>query len=321
MKKILVLTSGGDCSGMNAYLKALAKLCKKHEIELFASMYGFQGLVENSITSFEYDDLGEIQNLGGSVIKTSRSKDFVTQKGFEQALSNLKTWNFDCVVVVGGNGSTKGAYDLSLAEISVVTVPATIDNDLGYTDTTLGYDTACQNALDAVVKIKQTMDTCDRGAIVEVMGRHCSDIAVHTAILADADMIITKQKSFESILKRVDDLINFEKKNPLIVVQENILNVNELAKYLEEHTKKEFRATVIGYLQRGGAPTVNDNLLAIQFATKTVELIESETYNVAVGEIDSKITATKLQEAIITKQHSKKLLEIFKKYSNTPIDE
>ncbi len=320
MKKILVLTSGGDCSGMNAYLKALAKLCKKNEFELFASLYGFQGLVENSIMPINYDELGEIQNFGGSVIKTSRSKDFVTEKGFNLALSNLKKWNFDCVVVVGGNGSTKGAYDLSDAGVKVIAVPATIDNDLAYTDTTLGYDTACQNALDAVVKIKQTMDTCDRGTIVEVMGRNCADITVHTAILSDADMIITKQKSFESILKRVDDIINFEKKNPLIVVQENILNVNELSKFLEEHTKKEFRATIIGYLQRGGAPTADDKLLAIQFATKTIELIKNNTYNVAVGEIDSKITSTVLKEAIITKQFSKKLLEIFEKYSNTPID-
>ena len=320
MKRVLVLTSGGDCSGMNAYIKALAKLCKKNEFELYASLYGFQGLVENSIKPLFYDELGEIQNLGGSIIKTSRSKDFMKEQGFNQALQNLKSWNLDCLVVVGGNGSTKGAYDLSMAGIKVIAVPATIDNDLAYTDTTLGYDTACQNALDAVVKIKQTMDTCDRGTIVEVMGRHCADITVHTAILSDADMIITKQKSFESILKKVDDIINFQKKNPLIVVQENVLDVNELAKYLEQQTKKEFRATVIGYLQRGGAPTADDKLLAIQFATKTIELIKNEIYNVAVGEINNFITSTVLKDAIITKEYSKKLLDIFEQYSNITID-
>ena len=191
MKKILVLTSGGDCSGMNAYIKALAKLCKKESVKLVASIEGFQGLVDNNIVDIEYDNLGEIQNLGGTIIKTSRSKDFVTKEGFEKAIQTLKNHNIDCTVIVGGNGSMRGANDLVNAGVNVIAIPGTIDNDLGYTQKTLGYDTACQNASEAIIKIKQTMQACGRGTIVEVMGRNCADIAIRSAILSNADMLIT----------------------------------------------------------------------------------------------------------------------------------
>ena len=315
MKKILVLTSGGDASGMNAYIKALAKLCKKNSIELVASLYGFQGLVENSIMPICYDDLGEIQNLGGSIIKTSRSKDFVTEQGFKKAIQNIKNNNIDCVVIVGGNGSFNGANDLYHEGVNVIAIPGTIDNDLAYTDKSLGFDTASQNAIDAIVKIKQTMDTCDRGTIVEVMGRHCSDIAVKSAILCDADLLITENISFEKILKNIKDLIDFKKKNPLIVVQENILDINELSKFLESETKKEFRATVIGYLQRGGEPTASDKLYAIELAGKTIDLILQGKYNCAIGTKDGNIYEIKIDEAIkMAKQPDHRLISIYKQY-------
>lgn len=316
MKKILVLTSGGDASGMNAYIKSLAKLCKKNNVELNASLYGFQGLVENSIMPLKYDELGEIQNLGGSVIKTSRSKDFVTQEGFNKAIDNIKKQNIDCLVIVGGNGSFNGANDLYNAGVNILAVPATIDNDLAYTDKTLGYDTACQNAIDAIVKIKQTMDACDRGTIVEVMGRHCSDIAVRSAILCDADLLITENLTFEHILKKVNDIIDSQKKNPLVVVQENILDVNSLSKFLEEKTKKEFRATIIGYLQRGGEPTANDKLYAIELACETIKLVLESNLNKAIGYKNGEIITKDIQFAVsMQKEKNDKLINVYNQYS------
>lgn len=316
MKKILVLTSGGDASGMNAYIKSLAKLCKKNNVELNASLYGFQGLVENSIMPLKYDELGEIQNLGGSVIKTSRSKDFVTQEGFNKAIDNIKKQNIDCLVIVGGNGSFNGAIDLYNAGVNILAVPATIDNDLAYTDKTLGYDTACQNAIDAIVKIKQTMDACDRGTIVEVMGRHCSDIAVRSAILCDADLLITENLTFEHILKKVNDIIDSQKKNPLVVVQENILDVNSLSKFLEEKTKKEFRATIIGYLQRGGEPTANDKLYAIELACETIKLVLESNLNKAIGYKNGEIITKDIQFAVsMQKEKNDKLINVYNQYS------
>lgn len=316
MKKVLVLTSGGDASGMNAYIKSLAKLCKKNGVELVASLYGFQGLVENSIMPLNYAEFGEIQNLGGSIIKTSRSKDFVTQNGFNKAVNNIKKQNIDCVIIVGGNGSFNGANDLCNAGLNVIGIPATIDNDLAYTDKTLGYDTACQNAIDAIVKIKQTMDACDRGTIVEVMGRHCSDIAVRSAILCDADLLVTENLSFENILKKVNDIIDSQKKNPLIVVQENILDVNSLSNFLEDKTKKEFRATVIGYLQRGGEPTANDKLYAIELACKTIKLISEKNFNKAIGYKNGNIITEDLGLAVsMQKEKDDKLIKVYNQYS------
>jgi len=314
MKKVMILTSGGDASGMNAYIKAFAKLCKKNDIELVASMYGYQGLIENSIKPLSYEGMGEIQNLGGTIIKTSRSNEFLTEEGFNKALQNVQAQNIDCLVVVGGNGSFRGAKDLYDAGVNVLAIPATIDNDLAYTDKTLGYDTACQNAINVIVKIKQTMESCDRGTVVEVMGRHCSDIAVRSAILCDADILITENETFEHILKKVNDAIDAKKKNPLIVVQENILNVSELSRYLQEKTGKEFRATVIGYLQRGGEPTANDKLLAIKLAVKTMEFVIKNVYGKAIGVTNDEVCAVDLDEGVAPKSSSNKLLNIYKNF-------
>src|SRR5574344_312113 len=315
MKKILVLTSGGDSSGMNAYLEALSFLCEKNEIELFASLYGFQGLVEGNFQQLFYENLKGIQNLGGSFINTSRSKDFVTQEGFDKSVKNIKQNDFDVVVIVGGNGSFCGANDLAKAGVNILAIPGTIDNDLFYTDKTLGYDTACQNALDAIIKIKQTMESSDRGTIVEVMGRHCPDIAIHSAILSNADMLITEKIDFSEILKNVENLIERGVKSPLIIVQENLLDVNELVSFLEENTKKEFRASVIGYVQRGGEPTADDKLFAIELACSTIKKILGGVYNYAIGKKDNVMVSEKIDDAVEEKYNENNTLrKIFEDY-------
>ena len=311
-KNVLVLTSGGDSSGMNAYIKSLSKYCKNNNINLFASLYGFQGLVDDKVIHINYNELIGIENLGGSFIKTSRSKDFLTKEGFDKALTTLNKYNISCVVVVGGNGSTKGAYDLQNAGVNVLAIPGTIDNDLCSTDKSLGFDTACQNALDAIIKIKQTMDATDRGAIVEVMGRHCPDIAIFCALLSNADILITHETKKEDILNQINKLIQNGNKSPLIIVQENILDVFELEKYLENNTQKEFRSTILGYLQRGGEPTASDKLFAIQLAFETVELIKKNMFGYAIGMINGRIQVTKLADAIKPKNYDSELLKIYK---------
>ena len=281
MKKVLVLTSGGDSSGMNAYLKALAQICEKNKISLNACYYGYQGLIENNIKKINSADLVGIENQGGSVIKVSRSKEFVTEQGFNKAVKTAK--KYDCVIVVGGNGTFKGARDLSLAGVNVLAIPGTIDNDLFYTDKTLGYVTACNNALDAIIKIKQTMQSLDRGAVIEVMGRNCPDITIFSAILSNAEVLVTEKQTFEDILKQVKQAIKKGADSPLVVVQENLMDVRELATYLQQNTGKEFKANVLGYLQRGGAPTSREKLFAIELACETVQNILTDNYNKAIG--------------------------------------
>jgi 6-phosphofructokinase 1 len=298
MKKILVLTSGGDSSGMNAYLKALAKLCEQNGINLTASLYGYQGLIEGNLKKLDTAEMTEVENLGGSIIKVSRSKDFQTEDGFQKALKTIKKQKPECVVVVGGNGSFMGAKRLMDAGVNVIAIPGTIDNDLFFTDKTLGYDTACNNALDAVIKIKQTMEACDRGAVVEVMGRNCPDLAIHTAILANAEILITQKVSNEQVLKDVKKLQSRGTKSPLIIVQENLIDVHSLAKFLTENTQVTFKANVLGYLQRGGAPTSTEKLFAIELACETIKNVLCENFNKAIGQRDEKIISQNLDDAL-----------------------
>ena len=317
MKKILVLTSGGDSSGMNAYIKSLAKLCDKYGVELVGSMYGYQGLIDNNIVSLKYKELGEIENLGGSILKTSRSKEFMTKRGFNKAISNIKNLNINCVVILGGNGSFLGAKDLHNAGVNIIAIPGTIDNDLFYTDKTLGYETACENALDAIIKISQTMNSTDRGSVIEIMGRHCPDISIYSALLSNADMLITENISFEEILKSIKKSIKNGANSPLIIVRENILNVNELAAYLEQKTKKEFRANILGYIQRGGKPTQNEKLYAIRLACETIKLILEDKYGLAIGLQNNQIINCDILEAVANTQNNqpqfKELFEFYKK--------
>lgn len=317
MKKILVLTSGGDSSGMNAYIKSLAKLCDKYGVELVGSKYGYQGLIDNNIVPINYTELGEIENLGGSILKTSRSKEFMTKRGFNKAISNIKNLNINCVVILGGNGSFLGAKDLHNAGVNIIAIPGTIDNDLFYTDKTLGYETACENALDAIIKISQTMNSTDRGSVIEIMGRHCPDISIYSALLSNADMLITENISFEEILKSIKKSIKNGANSPLIIVRENILNVNELAAYLEQKTKKEFRANILGYIQRGGKPTQNEKLYAIRLACETIKLILEDKYGLAIGLQNNQIINCDILEAVANTQNNqpqfKELFEFYKK--------
>lgn len=315
MKKILVLTSGGDSSGMNAYIKALAKLCKQNDVKLFASLYGYKGLVQDMVVPLFYDNLADIENLGGSVIKTSRCPEFVEEEGFNKALATIKKHKIDCVVVVGGNGSFNGANRLCQNGVNVLAIPGTIDNDLEYTDKTLGYDTACQNALDDIIKIKQTMQASDRGAIVQVMGRHCPDIALHCAILANANLAVTKPMSNQQILQKVANIIASGNPSPVVVVQENILDVNQLALFLQTNLGKEFRASTLGYVQRGGEPTANDKLLAIQLACSTIKKVLGNVFGYAIGYKDGAVTSKLLCEVVAqTKQPNQALQNLYNQY-------
>ena len=315
MKKILVLTSGGDSSGMNAYLKSLAKLCKDNDIKLVASLYGYQGLIDNNIVDLDFDKMEYVENLGGSIIKSSRCLDFMKQEGFNKALQNIKNLDVDCVVAVGGNGSFKGAKDLANAGVNVIAIPGTVDNDLAYSDLSLGFDTACKSAVDLVNVTYQTMSTFDRGFIVEVMGRDCADIALYTSIITNADLCIIEETDFENILKKVNDIIKAGKQSPLVVCKEYLLDIEKLAKYLEDNTKKTFRAIKVGYAQRGGEPTITDKMFAIQLACATIRNFDENNFGVAIGKENEKIVEKDLN--VVTKEkrvYSKHLKDLYDEY-------
>ena len=296
--KIGILTSGGDAPGMNAFISKFTTLATAAGFEVIAFKFGYQRLIDNSPKALTREDVSNIAHLGGSNIKSTRSSEFLTKQGFKRAIQNIKLNEIDCLVVLGGDGTLRGAKELSAAGIKIVYIPATIDNDLSFTDQTLGFDSAVNAAVDAIDKIKQTMLSLNRIFICEVMGRHCPDIAISSAIATDATILITeaKQFSFKETISKIKEAIEGGEEAPSIVIRENILDVFELAKKIQNELDIETRACRIGYVQRGTSPSVMDRILARKFAQAVLDLISSKKFNRAVGQVKNKIITKNLTE-------------------------
>lgn len=296
--KVGILTSGGDAPGMNAFISKFTTLATAADFEVIAFKFGYQGLIDNSTKPLTREDVSNIAHLGGSNIKSTRSSEFLTKQGFKRAIQNIKLNEIDCLAVLGGDGTLRGAKELSAAGIKVIYIPATIDNDLSYTDQTLGFDSAVNAAVDAIDKIKQTMLSLNRIFICEVMGRHCPDIAISSAIATDATILITEAKnfSFKETISKIKEAIESGEEAPSIVIRENILDVFELAKKIQNELDIETRACRIGYVQRGTSPSVMDRILARKFAQAVLDLISSKKFNRAVGQVKNKIITKNLTE-------------------------
>ena len=296
--KVGILTSGGDAPGMNAFVSKFTELAAENNFETVAFLFGYQGLIDNQTKSLKKQDISNIAHLGGSYIKSTRSSEFLTKQGFKRAIQNLKLNEIDCLVVLGGDGTLKGAKELSQAGIKVIYIPATIDNDLSYTDQTLGFDSAVNAAVDAIDKIKQTMLSLNRIFICEVMGRHCPDIAISSAIATDASILITNKQefSFKETISKIKELLTLGVESPSIIIKENILDVFALAKQIQNELDIETRACKIGYVQRGTAPSVLDRILARNFAGFAIDLLKQKKFNRAIGQVKNKIIIKTLTE-------------------------
>lgn len=295
--KIGLLTSGGDAPGMNAFISKFVSLSQnKHDVVAFK--YGFQGLIDSSTLELNQKLVENVSHLGGSFIKNSRCEEFKTKKGIKKAITSLKLNQIDCLIVLGGDGTFKGAKELAKNNVPVIYIPSTIDNDLQITDQTLGFDSAVNAAVDSIDKIKQTMVSHERIFICEVMGRRCPDIAINTGIATDAALIIAKPE--QNDLKKIVGLIKADiekgKEAPLIVVKENLLDVFELAKNIQNELDVEARACKIGYVQRGTAPSVYDRILARKFAIEAISLINKKKFNKIIGTEKNKIISKNILE-------------------------
>lgn len=285
MKNIAILTSGGDSQGMNAYIHKLVNLLVKNKFNVYGINRGYQGLLDEDIVKLNKKDVENISFMGGSILKTARCKEFYLQSGVEKGYNILKKYNIDCLVVLGGNGSYIGAIDLMKFGAKVICIPGTIDNDLFYSDISLGFDTAVNNAVDAIEKIKQTMSANNRGVIVEVMGRNCGNIALNTALSVNANALIINEdkKSVKNAVTYVEKAIDNGVLSPVVVVQENIIDGNKLAEKFAKKFKKQFKFERIGYTQRGGSPTVKDKIYANLLAIQTMNNILNGEFNIAIG--------------------------------------
>ena len=275
MKTIGVLTSGGDAPGMNAAVRAVVRTAIALGMNVKGIRRGYNGLIEGDIIDLDARSVSDVINRGGTMLYTARSPRFKTEQGIKEAIANCKKHGIEGIVVIGGDGSYRGARDLSERGIPCVGIPGTIDNDIASTEYTIGFDTAMNTAMEMVDKIRDTAQSHDRCSVVEVMGRHAGYIALQTGIAVGATAIMVPEAP-DDIDKVIDKIISTRKtgkKHFIVVVAEGVGGVEEKAKEIQARTGIDSRATILGHVQRGGSPTVRDRVRATQMGNAAVHLL------------------------------------------------
>ncbi len=306
--KIGVLTSGGDSPGMNACIRAVVRTGIYHGMEVFGIMRGYTGMVENDIFKMEGRSVANIIQRGGTILKTSRCKEFFTPEGRKKAYDNLKKHGIDGLVIIGGDGSFRGAQIFSNEyDIPCIGLPGTIDKDIAGTDFTIGFDTAVNTAVEAIDKIRDTMDAHDRLFIIEVMGRDAGYIALHSGIATGAENILIPERKtdIEEVIRQLAEKERRHKLVNLIVVAEGdeFGGGNEVGKIIQERLpQQEVRVCILGHIQRGGSPSCFDRLIASRMGYSAVECLIQGKYNVFVGIVNNRMHYTPLNEAVKKKQ-------------------
>ncbi len=283
MKRIVVLTSGGDAPGMNAAIRAVVRLGIYHGLKVFGSHKGYRGLVDDDIVPMDLRSVGDIIHRGGTKLQTARCEEFKTDDGFNRALTTLKKYEIDGVVVIGGDGSFRGAKKLSEAGINAIGIPGTIDNDLQYTDKTIGFDTALNTVALAITNLRDTSSSHGRANIIEVMGRNCGDLALYAGLAGGADAIVVPERDadIETICKKLEEGEKRGKVHHILIVAEGAMSAYKLSHLISERIRIQTRVTILGHLQRGGSPTVYDRNLASSMANHAIKiLLEGKTSRV-----------------------------------------
>ena len=275
IKKIGVLTSGGDAPGMNAAIRSVVRSGLAEGLEMYGVYEGFHGLHNNHIKQLNRSSVSEVIYRGGTFLGSSRFPEFKKVKTREQSINNLKMHGIDALVVIGGDGSYMGAKKLTEMGYPCIGLPGTIDNDISGTDYTIGFMTALNTVLDAIDRLRDTSSSHQRISIIEVMGRHCGDLALGATIAGGCEYVVTPEMDYDldMMVAHLKDSIFNGKKHAIIVITEHITDVMELAKYLENEIGKETRSTVLGYVQRGGRPTGYDRILASRMGDYAVQLL------------------------------------------------
>jgi 6-phosphofructokinase 1 len=303
MKKIVVLTSGGDSPGMNAAIRAVIRTGIFHGLEVFGVERGYTGLIEGQIFPMNISSVGGIMQRGGTILKTSRCEKFKTKEGLDIALQKLKEFNIDGLVTIGGDGTLRGIRELSALGVKTMGVPATIDNDLSKTDMAIGVDTALNTVMGAIDKIKDTASSHERAFIIEVMGRNSGYLALMGGIAGGVEVILIPEISYNlrEISLKLKEGYQRGKTHCIIIIAEGVGKTYEVSKFLEDKIGFETRITILGYLQRGGSPSAFDRLLASRLGAAAVEhLLKGETSKM-VGLMGNKIEATDL-EVVLSEQ-------------------
>jgi len=304
MKRIGVLTSGGDAPGMNAAIRAVVRKAIYNNLEIYGIRYGFQGLIEGDIYPLNVGSVGDIIHRGGTMLFSARSKQFIEEAGQLKALKQLKTYNIDGLVVIGGDGSLKGAQALADKGFPTIGVPATIDNDIGGTDFTIGFDTALNTIIDAIDKVRDTATSHERTYIIEVMGREAGDLALWAGLADGAESIIIpeQQISFSEVTERLKQTYERGKKHSIILLAEGVGDAIDYGKKIEQATQLETRVTVLGHIQRGGSPTAQDRVLASRLGAGAVQLLINNEISKMIGMRQNKLLSHSFENIFLKKR-------------------
>ena len=304
VKTIGVLTSGGDAPGMNAFIRSVVRSALNRGIRVIGIRRGYNGLIHGDMVEMDIRSVSDIIHRGGTMLYTARCPEFKYPEGVQAAKQACLEAKIDGIVVGGGDGSFRGAGDLSAAGIPCIGVPCTIDNDIACSDYTIGYDTAMNTAMEMIDKIRDTSQSHYRCSVVEVMGRHAGYIALNCGIACGATYIVVPEieYSFERLIEKMEQAQETGKHHFIILVAEGVGNVTEMAKMIEERTGIESRATILGHVQRGGNPTVRDRVLASEMGNYAVKLLEKGIGNRVVAWKDNNIVDYAIQEALKMKE-------------------
>ncbi len=298
MKKIAVLTSGGDAPGMNAAIRSIVRIGLHYGMEVYGVIDGYRGLIERNLVKLTHRIVSEKLNRGGTFLGTSRYDEFMDIEVKKKAVENLKEEGIDVLVVIGGEGTIKGAQTLSTLSLNCIAIPATIDNDVAVTDYAIGFDTALNTVVEAIDKLRDTSSSHQRCSIIETMGRNYGELALQAGIACGAEVVITPERNYslDEVSKMINEGLEKGKKHAIVIVAENILDVKEFAKELGEHIHLPATVTVLGHVQRGGTPTAFDRVLATRMGSHAIQLILENKYNKIVAIKGNKIVDVDLEK-------------------------
>lgn len=302
-RNIALLTSGGDASGMNAVIRTVTRYAIYNNLKVYGFYEGFKGLINNDFIVLDLNSVGGIIDRGGTFLYSARSEKFKCREGQKQAIDNLKKNKIEGLVVIGGDGSFRGAHELHKQGIQVVGIPATIDNDVAGTDYSIGFDTALNVIIDIMSKIRDTASSHERIFVVEVMGRNSGMIAVNTGIACGADYILIPEIEFD-LAKIASQIKNHRegKRHTLVVVAEGAASASDVASSIKLLAGHEVRISVLGYIQRGGSPSALDRILAAEFGKKAVDLLLEGESDCMIGIKSMKIETSKFEDILETKK-------------------
>ena len=300
MKTIGILTSGGDAPGMNSAIRAAVRTALNSGMRVKGIRNGYDGLMKGDIYEMNVSSVADIIHKGGTILGTARSTEFKNAEGQKRGAQILKDYGIEGLIVIGGDGSFKGAKALSDLGIKTIGIPGTIDNDMGYTDFTIGFFTAIETVTDAIGKLRDTSSSHGRAVVIEVMGRNCGDLALFSGLAGGAESIIVPEHKFsiDEIVEKVNHGRKRGKLHHLIVLAEGVGNPYTVAKEVEERSGVETKVTVLGHVQRGGSPSSADRLLGSIMGATAAELLNEEKTNIALGYTNGKINQVSIDEAV-----------------------